>query len=117
MKSQSRKAKGRKFQNFIAETLTAFFGWEEGDAESRSMGSGGVDIMLSPRARRDFPFSIESKSTRQQPGPAALKQSQSNKYEGTIACVVWKPHGASQQDAVVMMRFSDLLSLARRLSS
>lgn len=34
----------------------------EDDVLSRSMGSGGEDVMLSPLARSRFPFSVECKS-------------------------------------------------------
>jgi len=108
MKTASAKAKGRRLQQFVAATLSRIFDWEEGDAVSRPMGSSGVDIMMSPRARRDFPFSIESKNWKKFPGLAALEQARNNTILGTIPCLVWKPFRASEEDTVIVMKLTDL---------
>ena len=63
MKTQSAKAKGRRLQQWVRDILTKAFFLEEGDLESRSMGAGGEDIMMSPLARRKIPYSIECKNT------------------------------------------------------
>lgn len=63
MKTQSAKAKGRRLQQWVRDILTKIFHLEEGDLESRSMGAGGEDVMMSPLARRKFPYSIECKNT------------------------------------------------------
>lgn len=59
---KSRKAKGRIGQK---ETLDLIYAFNPellpGDVRSTSMGSSGVDILLSPRAQEMVPFSIESK--------------------------------------------------------
>jgi hypothetical protein len=63
MKPQSAKAKGRKFQQWVRDAIlyefSTFLYFD--DVRSTSMGAGGEDILLSPRARRMFPYSIECK--------------------------------------------------------
>lgn len=75
---QSRKAKGRRFQQWICELIRSSFGLEEDDVQSRSMGAGGEDIMLSPKARSLFPFSVEAKNQEKLNVWEAFKQAQSN---------------------------------------
>jgi hypothetical protein len=58
---QSRKEKGRKLQQKIAIDIQETYGLSEFDVVSRPMGSPGLDIMLSEKARAIFPFGIESK--------------------------------------------------------
>lgn len=62
MKPSSAKAKGRLFQQFVRDLiLKTFKTLEKDDVRSTSMGAGGEDILLSPRARRAFPYSVECK--------------------------------------------------------
>jgi len=91
MRTSSAKAKGRNLQKHVVEVITRIFGLEEGDVESRPMGSAGVDCMMSPRARREVRISVECKNTKTFPSISALSQSDANKYDSTIAAVVWKP--------------------------
>lgn len=65
MNTASRKAKGRRLQYKVRDDLRAMgksFGLKPEDVESRPMGSQGVDLMLSSRAREIFPFQIECKN-------------------------------------------------------
>lgn len=60
--TRAAKAKGRGGQNEIVSLLyDAFPELEEGDIKGVTMGEGGVDIILSPAARRIIPLSIEVK--------------------------------------------------------
>lgn len=62
MKPSSCKAKGRNGQKEVVALLREHFPlWHEDDIQWRSMGDQGEDILLSPLARADFPFSIEVK--------------------------------------------------------
>ena len=64
MKVQSGKAKGRRLQNWIVSILLVrFSSLTEDDVSGRSMGASGEDILMSPKARSKFPFSIEAKNT------------------------------------------------------
>lgn len=109
-KPQSRKAKGRALQQHVRDRITEVFGLEEGDVESRSMGAGGVDIMLSPKARAVCPLSIECKNTRVVPSGKAIEQARYNAYKDTLPLVVWKPHGGEYMNALVMVPLEDLLA-------
>lgn len=63
IKPQSAKAKGRKLQQLVRDSiLAAFPDLHEDDVKSTSMGAGGEDVQLSPAARKYFPYSIECKS-------------------------------------------------------
>lgn len=112
-KPASRKQKGRALQQHARDRITAVFGLEEGDVESRSMGAGGVDIMLSPKARSVCPLSIEAKNTRVVPSKKAIEQSRYNAYPNTLPIVVWKPHGGQYIDAMVMVPLEDLLKFIK----
>ena len=106
MKPSSAKAKGRSLQQFISKVLVRVIKTlESDDAVSRPMGSGGVDIMMSPLAQKEFPVSIESKNTKAFPGLKALEQAQYNKYKDTLAAVVWKPFGKGYEDSIIYMNF------------
>jgi len=43
--------------------LDRFSSLDPDDVTSRSMGCGGEDILMSPKARGKFPFSIEAKNS------------------------------------------------------
>ena len=62
MKTSSAKAKGRRFQQYIRDLVRTSFNLEEDDVRSTSMGCGGEDVQLSPRARKFFPYSVECKN-------------------------------------------------------
>lgn len=63
MKPSSAKAKGRKLQQQVRDLiLETFSDLEPDDVRSTSMGAGGEDVLLSPLARRKFPFSVECKN-------------------------------------------------------
>lgn len=63
MKPQSAKAKGRKLQQDVVKLLHQYFpDLEDGDLRSTSMGAGGEDIIMSPRAKKSIGLSIECKS-------------------------------------------------------
>lgn len=63
MKPQSAKAKGRKLQQWVRDTILHYNpSLESDDVTSRSMGAGGEDVLLSPAARKLLPVSIECKS-------------------------------------------------------
>lgn len=83
MKPSSAKNKGALFQKAIRKAIQEVLGLEEDDVLSRSMGANGEDIMLSPAARKLFPYSVECKRTERLNFYAAWDQTISNsgKYE------------------------------------
>lgn len=63
MKTSSAKSKGRKLQQWVRDLfLLLGVNLEPDDVRSTSMGASGEDVLLSPAARKQFPFSIECKS-------------------------------------------------------
>lgn len=61
--TQSAKSKGRKLQQWTRDLLLGLFSsLEPDDIKSTSMGASGEDILLSPAARKQIPYSIEAKS-------------------------------------------------------
>ena len=63
MNTSSAKAKGRRLQQWVASQLISRGLAEEGDVESRPMGSGGEDVIIGNNTRRKFPYSVECKNT------------------------------------------------------
>ena len=63
IRPQSAKAKGRKLQQAVRDSiLDSFPALEADDVRSTSMGAGGEDVQLSPAARKLFPYSVECKN-------------------------------------------------------
>ena len=117
IKTASAKAKGRNFQKYVVSLILKHFPWlGEGDVESRSMGSSGVDIMLSPLGRRTFPLSIECKRTKKTPSRQELEQARYNAYSLTAPCVVWCAHGSGPQKAVIMFDLEDFINWYKDVS-
>lgn len=100
-------------QHVAARIVDSFEELEEDDVQSRPMGSGGVDLMMSPLAQRTCPISVECKNTRGNPSLAQVKQATSNAYKDTLPVVAWKPHGAKYEETLVICRLEDLLAFFR----
>lgn len=109
MKTSSAKGKGRDLQKYVAKVIKDQFYLGDGDAESRPMGSSGVDIMMSPLAKEKFPFSPECKNTKTFPSLAALEQSHYNQYDDTLAGVVWKPFGKGMNKSIIYFNFEEFV--------
>lgn len=109
MKPASAKNKGRKGQQYVRDKIYEKFPeLEEGDVESRSMGANGTDIMLSPKAKKLFPYSVECKTIRAFVGNTYLAQSDANKVKGTTAIAIVK---ANHKPPVVVIKLDDFMEL------
>ena len=62
MKTQSAKAKGRKLQQWMRDSLIDILGIHPEDIDSASMGAGGEDVIMARVARKKFPYSVECKN-------------------------------------------------------
>jgi hypothetical protein len=65
MKTSTCKAKGRRLQSRVRDSLMPvgkLYGLEEGDIKCAIMGVSGQDIKFSPAADKVFPFDIECKN-------------------------------------------------------
>jgi len=79
MKTSSAKNKGRKLQQEIRDLiLEHFIELEPDDVRSTSMGASGEDLLLSPAARKNIPFSIECKNQEKISIWESIKQSEEN---------------------------------------
>ena len=107
MKTQSAKAKGRRFQQWVRDQLIEQLDVHPEDIESRSMGAGGEDLIMSKAARNKFPFSIECKNQERMNIWSAWEQAINNRgiYE---PLVVIKKNGVDPLvvlDAKVFMEY------------
>ena len=86
MKTQSRKAKGRRLQQQFMQLLVEKLDIDSEDIESRSMGAGGEDLIMSKAARLKFPYSVECKNQEKLNIWAAWEQANGNKglYEPLV---------------------------------
>ena len=78
MKTQSAKAKGRRFQQWVRDQLIETLSVHPEDVESRSMGAGGEDLIMARAAREKFPYSIECKNVEKLNVWEAYKQASEN---------------------------------------
>lgn len=108
MTPASCKAKGRVFQKAVVAALYEKFPeLQEGDIESRSMGSQGTDLLLSPAARARFPYSVECKCQESLNVWSALKQAEEN--AGTLTPLL--TFRRNRSTTYVALRFNDFLKL------
>ena len=84
MKPRSAKNKGKRLQNQVRDLiLEKFQQLEEDDVRSTTMGDSGEDVLLSPFARRLFPFSIECKNQEKLNIWSSLEQAENNSGKHT----------------------------------
>ena len=86
IKTQSAKAKGRRFQQWVRDILIEKLNVHPEDVESRSMGAGGEDLIMARAAREKFPYSIECKNQESLNVWKSYEQAESNsgKYEPVV---------------------------------
>ena len=83
MKTSSAKAKGRKLQQWMRDSLIDILGIHPEDIDSASMGAGGEDVIMARVARKKFPYSVECKNQQAVNVWKSYQQAESNcgKYE------------------------------------
>ena len=108
MKTQSRKAKGRRLQNQFMQLLIEKLDIDPEDIESRSMGAGGEDLIMSKAARNKFPYSVECKNQERMNIWQAWEQANNNKgiYE---PLVVIKKNGVKPLVVLDAENFLDMI--------
>ena len=85
MRPQSAKAKGRRLQQEVRDAvLAAFPQLEPDDVRSTSMGASGADLLLSPAARRLFPYYTECKNQESLNIWVALEQAARGVYRHSV---------------------------------
>lgn len=83
---QSRKSKGRRLQQWVAQKISELLQIPWGKDElisSREMGQSGTDVRLIGEAKKRFKFSVEAKNQENWAIPAWIKQAKSNQNEKT----------------------------------
>ena len=88
MQTQSCKSKGRRLQQWIRDLLVEKLNIHPEDIESRSMGAGGEDLIMSRAARKSFPYSVECKNQEKINVWAAYEQASENSLGYTPLVVI-----------------------------
>jgi len=107
----SRKQKARKLQQKVRDRLlleTKDLGLVEGDIVSTPLGVTGVDVQLSPSAKKIIPFNIECKATQNLNIWSALRQAEANTDDNRITLVVFKRNNS---ETYATLKFDDLMKL------
>jgi len=108
----SSKNKGRRGQQEVKALLHEHFPTlDDGDVDWRSMGAGGDDIILSPRAREEIgPLRFEVKYQESPPWEPGLTQAEEHvEDERDIPLYVRR---RNYEDWVAVLYFEDLLRLS-----
>ena len=86
---RSRKAKGRRLQNWVRDTLLSIFKTlDDNDRSCAIMGEPGEDIKLSNPAKKLIPYSFECKNVEKLNIWKSFKQCESNAGESTPVLVI-----------------------------
>ena len=107
MKTQSAKAKGRRFQQWVRDKLIETLDIHPEDIESRSMGAGGEDLIMARAAREKFPYSIECKNQEKLNIWSSLEQAESNSGKH-IPLLIFK---RNRTKTYAVLEFDKLLEL------
>lgn len=108
---RSAKQKGKRLQLKIRNILREIFKTEleDGDIESTIASESGIDIKLSPLAKKKIPFDIEAKNQERINIWAAIKQAEENsKEENRIPLVVFSKN---RNKIYCIMEFNKLMKL------
>ena len=110
MKPRSAKAKGKRLQNKVTKLLQEKYSsvLEEGDFKSTTMGEHGMDVQLSPAARKIFPFAIECKNQEALNIWKSLEQAEDN-CEGLVPLLIFKRNKSKIYATLEISDFLDLL--------
>ena len=113
----TRKAKGRKLQKKVVAILRDFTGLDkysndhyDGDIQSKMMGGGGIDVLLSPAAMKLVPFDIECKCQEKLNIWDSIKQCEINTRENRIPLLIFQ---RNRTETYCTTKFSDLLKLMK----
>ena len=112
MKTSSAKAKGRRLQDAIRDSLRQRFvkyGLEDDDIKSAIMGDSGADHKLSPAARKLFPYTTECKNQEKFNVWSSMEQAENNTREGTTPVVFFKRNRSKTYAVVDAEHLLDLI--------
>lgn len=110
MKPASAKAKGRALQQWVRDYIIKVFpDLTIHDVRSASMGSNGMDVMLSKAAREKFPYAVEAKNLAQATIFKMYDQAAAN-AEGLEPIVVIR---MNRRKPIVALDFEVFMSLVK----
>ncbi len=108
MKTRSAKNKGKRLQNKVRDLiLEKFTQLEEDDVRSTTMGDSGEDVLLSPVARKLFPFAVECKNQEKLNIWSSLEQAEDNAGKH-IPLLVFK---RNRSKTYISMEINDLIKI------
>tara|TARA_R100000734_G_C3300347_1_gene91080 strand:+ start:259 stop:594 length:336 start_codon:yes stop_codon:yes gene_type:complete len=108
MKTRSAKNKGKRLQNSVRDLiLEKFTQLEPDDVRSTTMGDSGEDILLSPAARKLFPFSVECKNQEKLNIWSSLEQAETNAGDHKPLLVFKR----NRSKTYIALEINDLLDL------
>jgi len=111
LKPKSSKAKGRRLQNKVVELLTEKFNkvLENGDFKPAIMGESGMDVKLSPAAKKIFPWAVECKNQESISIWKCLKQAEDAADDEKLKpLLIYK---RNRSDTYVSLKLKDFLEL------
>ena len=99
-----------RLQNELrVKLLQTFTELEPDDVTVAIMGESGVDIKLSPAAKRVIPYSFECKNQEKLSIWSALEQAENNTKEGTEPALVFKRNRSKTYVVVELDEFIKLI--------
>jgi len=115
---RSRKNKGKKLQNYTRDIILEIFKdkLEPDDVVSCIMGDHGIDVKLSPTARKIFPYSIECKNREKGNVWDYIEQAEVNAKENTIPMVVFKKNHHEPYVSFPMEHFVELIKIVKNIA-
>ena len=104
------KNKGKRLQNNVRDLILEKFNQlEPDDVRSTTMGDSGEDVLLSPAARKLFPFSVECKNQEKLNIWSSLQQAEDNAGEH-IPLVVFKRNRSKTYVAFELDKLMEILN-------
>ena len=110
MKIKSAKAKGRNLQNLVRDKLRSIFvgkKLEDDDIKSQTMGMSGEDIVLTPAAKKQIPYSFECKNTERLNLWKSLEQCESNCEDRNPVLVIKR----NRSEVYAVVKFDNFINL------
>lgn len=116
MSTASCKAKGRRLQDSIRDSLrrigAELFGLDPDNIKSAIMGTSGVDVVMSPAAKKVFPLDIEAKNV-EKLNVVGTFWDHYKKY-ATRATLKVLIHKKNHLDALITIRLEDFWPIYRK---
>lgn len=107
--TKTKKAKSRALQNIVAEDIRALTKLTDDDVAPAIMGTTGIDIRLSSRARAVFPYGIECKNQEKISIWSCIEQCERNAtFEGLTPLLIVK---RNRTEPYVVLKWKDFIRL------